>query len=190
MGTILARRLAIAVTPALALFGCDDANDRPPVAPATQELLPWTGVQQQLFDDSIAPVSLGFSLDGHSPAKDPLLAPRAKAADLVARMRVQTMSRKRSGDRTVYMLTLQVGNPPLARPRLEAATLDLTVSEGSSMFALVSSNENSLRNRIFIGFVRRFPSPHGPVFRWHLTADTAEVAQAVQLATALESFSD
>jgi hypothetical protein len=183
------RRCIVALCVSASVGACGEPA---PVAPRlpTKGLAVWEGVYRDLFDDGIDPVALGFSLDGASPATDPLLAPRTSGAELVARMRVQTVSRDANGERTRYFLGVQVGQPPLTQGTLQDLTLDLAIAEGTAAFQLVSASENSLRGRTFIGFVRRFVSDDGATVRWHMTADTAEVAHAVQVAAALNNLSE
>ncbi len=171
----------------IAVVACDDPAPLPARAPSAA-LVPWAGNYVTLFDDAIDPAALGYSLDGKNPAVDPLLKHRTKAAELVARMKLLTVSRDANGTRPRYLLNLRVGLPPLARARLQEVDLELAIAQGTSAFELLSSNESGLRGRIFIGFVRRFAGVDGPVLRWHLTADSPEVAQAVQTAAALDDL--
>ncbi len=178
-------RLAAPLALASLLLGCDDPAPTPPRTPDGAAIGPWGGDWAVLFDDGIDPSALGYSIDGRNPALDPLLKPRSRNAELAARMKLLGVSRDANGTRTRYLLSLRVGLPPLTRARLQEVDLELPVTQGTSAFELVSSNENSLGGRIFVGFVRRFAGSEGPVLHWHLTADSPEVAQAVQTAAAL-----
>ncbi len=139
-----------------------------------------------MFDDDIHAGAVGVSLGSHAPADDPLLRERSKSAELVARMRVQTITRERLGTRTRYTLSLQVGFPTLMPAKIDNRSFEMAIAPASRAFGIVSSLEQSMRGRTFIGFVRRFPGAEGVDIHWHLTADTAEVAKVIQDVAMLE----
>lgn len=152
---------------------------------------PYEGQMRELFDDQIDPAAVGLAMDGSSPAHDPLLRPRAQAADLVARMRVQTVTRDSVGARTSYVLNLQVGRPELMPPKLEQPSVEITITPEQGSFGIVQSLESSLRGRTFIGFVKRFAGPEaGPELHWHFTADSEEVAQVIEEVRVMEELTE
>jgi hypothetical protein len=168
---------------AWASAACGGASDGAAGAPdAGATLAPWHGPLRDLFDDAIDPAAVGLSLDGRSPAHHPLLRARAQHADVAARVRVQTVTVDTLGARTRYKLALQVGYPTLLPARLPDRVFELTIEPTSAAFGIVRTLDTTLRGRTFVGFLRRFPGDEGPELHWHLTADTAEVAWAVQLA--------
>lgn len=144
------------------------------------DLPAWEGPMQTLFDDGIDPAAVGLSLDGTSPADDPLLPARVEQADLVARMRVSTVTVDSVGAKTTYLLTLQVGFPTLAPPRVKDTTVDIAIDPSRPSFPIVRSLDTELRGKVFVGFVRYFASDGGPEPHWHLTADTQPVLLAVE----------
>lgn len=166
--------------------GCEPASS-PVTVQAPRDA--WVGPYQGLFDDAIDPVAVGLLQSGESPAESPLLADRTKLAELVARMRLQTLSRDTRAGRSSYALTFEVGEPPF-RAQIADRRIELYVAPNTMAFELVSSVENTLRGRTFTGFVRRFATAGGSELHWHLTADTVEVHQAVAAALAVEGFSD
>jgi len=143
-------------------------------------MVPWEGQQRDLFDDQIHPSSLGLSLDGRSPAADPRLLDRARSADIVARMRVQTVTADRVGAKTRYVLNLQVGFPSLLPTQVTDRSFELAINQSSRSFGLVRSLDAGMRGKTFIGFIKRFAGARGPEIHWHLTSDSAEVAHVIQ----------
>jgi hypothetical protein len=148
----------------------------------------WEGEMRDLFNDEINPSAVGLSVDGGSPAADPRLRRRAEAAELVARLRVQTVTRDSVGAKVTYVLGMQVGVPPLLPTEVEDGSVELSITPESTAFAIVQRLENSLRGKTFIGLVRRFSGKDGPVWHWHLTADSAEVAQVIEEVAVMEEL--
>ena len=169
-----------------ASLGCAE-SDKVTVSSPGEGLDPWQGPLAALFDDSINPAAVGLSLEGTRAQDDPMLRSRSGTADLVARVRVQTVTRDAVGAKITYHLVLQVGEPPLVSSRLTDRTLELVIHQSSPAFGIVSSLEPSLRGRTFIAFVRRFAGAHRPELHWMLTADTPEVAALVSASTIVEA---
>lgn len=180
------RALWVAVFLAAGLCGpgCAGSNS---TTPAAVEGLPlWEGRAREVFDDAIEPAAVGLSLEATSPRSDPLLRERAQTADIVARVRVQTVTSESAGKDTTYHLGVQVGAPPLRRPRLPDLTVDLVVRPGTPSHGVAKAFETRLSGRTFIAFLSRFAGRDGePVFHFHLSPDTPEVAAAVHDAVAL-----
>jgi len=150
-------------------------------------LIAWDGQMRDLFDDQIDSSAVGLSLDGRAPQADPLLRLRTTEAEIVARMRVQTVTRDTAGARTSYVLAMQVGQPTLLPAKLDLKDLELFVDQASAAFGLVHSLDTTLRGKIFVGFVRRFTSDDGgSTMHWHLSADTQEVMAVIQEIAVLE----
>lgn len=161
-----------------------------PAGDPSARLEPWAGPLRGLFDDSIHPAAVGLSLDGEAAHDDPLLLSRARAADVVARMRVTTVTADTVGAKQTYYLTVQVGDPPLMPAKLPNRTFELVVRPGRPSFGIVSSIDTGLRGRTFIGFVRRFAGEAEPEIHWHLTADTPQVALAISETTLREDVEE
>ncbi|MBM4374052.1 MAG: hypothetical protein FJ095_03130 [Deltaproteobacteria bacterium] len=163
-----------------------------PPAPAVpyskpMTLAPWEGEAAGWFDDAVDPSVLGVSLDGSSPAMEAALAPRTRAAELVARVAVATISRDGNGERTRYMLTVKVVPPTLKRRGLDGDVLELRVEESAPAYATLSTYESAFRGARLMLYARRFSGESGPVLHWHLGVDSAEVATAIQLAKDLDA---
>ena len=182
----LALALVLAVAASAGLAGCGGGGARDAVDASWLDLPRWEGPFLSLYDDLIDPSAVGLSMEGAAPEGDRLLRSRAQNADLVARLRVQTVTRDSVGARTTYTLNLQVGTPTLMVPKIDDTTIELVVTNDSPAFNLVRSLDSQLRGKIFIGFVSRFIGPDGPELHWHLTADTPEVAQVIQQLAVLD----
>ncbi|AUX40124.1 cobalamin ABC transporter substrate-binding protein [Sorangium cellulosum] len=181
-------RVALAALAALGLAGgCLAELERPAtLADPRSGLLAWEGHHREVFDDNIEPAAVGFSLDGSSPRSDPFLRERAQTADVVARVRVNTVTVDSIGEQSSYHLGIQVGYPPLATPRVADRTFELHIRPTSRAFGIAKAIDARLRGLIFIAFIRRFAGEAGePDIHWHLSPDTAEVAAAVKEAVAL-----
>src|SRR5262245_12950250 len=173
---------------ALAGAGCEPSQ---PAKPAIVAGLPrWEGHATEVFDDNIDSAAVGLSMDGPSPRNDPHLRERAQTADVVARVRVQTVTVDSVGEQSTYHLGIQVGVPTLAAAKVPDRTFELSIKPQSGGFGIAKAFDSRLRGQTFIGFIKRFSSELGDLeIHWHLAADTAEVAAAVKEAVALREIS-
>lgn len=157
---------------------------------ADRPLAPWEARGQELFDDNIDASALGLSMDGASPRSDPFLRERAQTADVVGRVRVQTVTVDKIGEDLSFHLVIQALPPLLATPRLPDTSFELNIKPQSRGYALAKAFDSRLRGLTFVGFVQRFAGPDGdPEVHFHLSPDTAEVAAAVKEAVALAELS-
>ena len=78
-----------------------------PTGPAPS--LAWAGPLQQLFNDGMHPKAMAPVEETAEAARDPQIRFRAAGAELVARVRVRTVTERRVGERTSYRITLQIG---------------------------------------------------------------------------------
>lgn len=146
----------------------------------------WEGSAVQLFDDGIDAAAVGLSMEGPSPRFDRFLRERAQTADVVARVKVVTVTVETLGDEQRYRLGVQVGQPTLAKPRLDDRTFELVIRSNSKGYAVARAFDTRLRDMTFVAFITRFTGPDGePEVHFHLSADTREVADAVKEAVAL-----
>jgi hypothetical protein len=168
--------------------GCEPDQ---PAKTATGAGLPrWDDRARMVFDDNIDPSAVGLSMDGASPRSDAYLRERSQTADVVARMRVQTVTVDTRGEQQTYHLGVQVGVPTLTEAKVQDRTFELSISSTSGAFGIARSLDNALRGKTFVGFVRRYAGEDGEmVLHWHLAADTAEVAAAVKEAVVLGEMS-
>jgi hypothetical protein len=146
----------------------------------------WEGRFESLFDNGIEPAAVGLSLDGSTPEEHPLLASRVPDAEIVAILRIQTLSSDSFGLQTRHTLTMQVEGQPLTPARTTQRRFELKVIRGMPGFGIVERLGTELRGRKFIGFLRRFPGNEGPQWRWHLTAATRAVVDVIRTAASVE----
>lgn len=187
------QRVSTVLALSLALLGAGLAGCGPsePAKNASGAGLPrWEGRASQVFDDNIDPAAVGLSLDGPSPRSDAFLRERAQTADVVARVRVQTVTVDSAGEHQTYHLGIQVGVPTLTEAKVPDRTFELNIKSQSGAFGIARSFDSRLRNQTFVGFIKRFGTDDGDVaVHWHLSPDTAEVVTAVKEAVALGEVS-
>lgn len=182
----LGRRLAL-VAALIGAVGCGGAQADG--AGNVDGLPRWEGDVRQAFSDNIDPSAVGLSLGGPSPRADGFLRHRAQTADVVARVRVQTVTIDTIGQATTYHLVVQVGYPALATPRIEDRTFELTIGPDTPAYGVAKAFDSRLRGMTFVGFVKEFVGEGGePEIHWHLSADTADVVAAVKDAIALQEI--
>lgn len=158
--------------------GCGGSAQPEPETPG-EYLDSWEGALRSLFDDSIHPAAVGLALDERPVHLDPLLSSRIKTAELVARMRVSTVTADSVGAKVTYYLNLQVGYPTLLPSELTERNYEIAIRKTSPSFGIVSNLDTTLQGRTFIAFIRRFAGPHEAEIHWHLTADDPKVAQVI-----------
>lgn len=183
-------RLVLALAPlALGPGGCAEGPRRPAEAQAAP-LPAWEGREREVFDDVIDPAALGLTMEGSSSAQDPHLRERAQRADVVARVRVSTVTVETVGDASRYHLGVQVGQPPLAKPRVSGEAFELVIKPGTRSHPLAKAIDVRMRGMTFVGFLKLYAHEDGePEVHFHLAPDTAEVVAAVKEAVALGELS-
>jgi hypothetical protein len=189
--THAARTLIFLVGAALApgVAGCDPVEPARTVSGPGAGLPRWDARAKMLFDDNIDPAAVGLSMEGPSPRSDPFLRERAQTADVVARVRVQTVTVDSVGEQSTYHLGIQVGVPTLTPAKVPDRSFELSIKPQSSAFGIAKAFDNRLRGQTFVAFVRRFTNDDGEVeLHWHLSADTAEVVSAVKEAVVLREI--
>ena len=179
----LATLITLAVT-----AGCDQG---PPARTVAGAGLPhWEARPRQIFDDNIDPAAVGLSMDGPSPRSDAFLRERAQTADVVARVRVNTVTVDSMGEQQSYHLGIQVGVPTLTEAKVSDRSFELSIRPTSGAFGIARAFDSRLRGKTFIGFVKRFSAEDGDMeIHWHLSPDTAEVVAAIKEAMALREIS-
>jgi len=179
--------LALCAALAVGGAGCEPAQaGRTPGA----NLNRWEARARQVFDDNIDPAAVGLSMEGPSPRADPFLRERAQTAEVVARVRVQTVTVDSVGDQHTYHLGIQVGIPTLTEAKVPDRAFELSIKPTSGAFGIAKAFDNRLRGQTFIGFIRRFSNEAGEMeVHWHLSPDTAEVVAAIKEAVVLKEIS-
>ncbi len=184
------RPLVLALSLLGVLPACGPSQDsRMPTDP-TSGLPLWLGHAADVFDDNIDPTAMGLSMEGPSPRSDRFLRERAQTAEIVARVKVQTVTADSVGDSTTYHLGILVGVPTLAKPRIPDLSFEVVIKPSSKAYSIARQLESSLQGRTFIGFFHRYASDDGEqVMHFHLAPDTPDVAAAVKEAVALGEIS-
>lgn len=175
---------------AVSAAACGDAPDVQ--SPSALGLGPWDDHARAVFDDNIEPAAVGFTMDAPPARADRFLRERAQTAELVARVRVQTVTVETIGDDSTYHLGVQVGTPTLApNPRIKDSKLELVIRPTSAAHGIARALDQRLQGMTFVGFVHRYASPDGAEveLHWHLSPDTGEVIEAVKEALALAEAS-
>src|SRR5262245_44382990 len=180
---------AVCATLSVPTTGCGPARD-PRLTYHESGLPLWQGRVREVFDDNIDPAAVGLSMEGPSPRSDAFLRERAQTADIVARVKVSTVTVDSVGDDHTYHLGIQVGVPTLAKAKIPDRTLELVIRQNGRAFGVARAFDARLRGMTFIVFVMRFAGEDGEQeLHWHLSPDTAEVAGAVKEAVALAEAS-
>lgn len=186
----LSRFSVLALVAGLAVAGSGCGPSQPSNTGGAAGLPKWEGHARQVWDDNIDPAAVGLSMDGPSPRSDPFLRERAQTSDVVARVRVQTVTVDSVGDQKTYHLGVQVGIPTLTEAKVPDRNFELLIRPSSGAFGIARAFDARLRGQTFIGFIHRFGGDDGEtVIHWHLAPDTAEVATAVKEAVALREIS-
>lgn len=169
------------------LVGCGGSPNRPEGGVRDA----YAGGWPQIFDDRIDPGAVGMSLGDAVPVKDPQFRPRVVEAELVARVRVQTVTREAMGPQVRFLLTLEVARPALVEPpRWAPSSVELLITPAAPAFSIVQSLDTQLRGKTFVGFFRRFDEGRAqPTVHFHLTTDSAEVARVIEQMAAFEALS-
>jgi hypothetical protein len=149
----------------------------------------WDGQARQLFDDVVDPAALGLGASDTNPRKDATLKERARASELVSRVRVSTVTVESLDKVLTYRLVIQVVPPPFGTPSVEETAFELVIGPAAPSYGIARAFDMRLRGASFIGFLRRFGDGDEPSLHWHLSPDTAEVAAAVTDALALAELS-
>lgn len=188
--SLAACALLLGASLALGAAGCDPSQPAHAAAGSAEGLPRWDARARMVFDDNIDPAAVGLSMEGPSPRSDPFLRERAQTADVVARVRVQTVTVDSIGEESTYHLGIQVGVPTLTAAKVPDRSFELSIKPTSGAFGIAKAFDNRLRGQTFVAFVRRYATDDGDVeVHWHLSADTAEVAAAVKEAVALREIS-
>lgn len=166
--------------------GCAAPPDQRPRGPA------WVGIDQQAFPDDIAPLALGLPAAQRKPYADPQVRERTRRAEVIARVRVQTVSveRRANGD-PVYRIGLQLATPRLVdRPKPDDAmpeSIEVLIVPGGPAHALARAWDVRLQGKIFVGYFKRYADDQGErTIHFHLDPDDPAIGKAVEQFAALD----
>jgi hypothetical protein len=182
-------RLALGVAGALALAACGSSSTPGPEAPArTGPLAPWAGPLGALFPDAIDPAAVGLAMMPGSPRSDPYLRDRTQASEVLARVRVSTVTSELVGDQPTYHLALVPFGEALVPGPPPPDRVEIVVRPGSAGAGVLKALQGRMVGRTFIGFFRSFAGGDEPVVHFHLAPDSPETAAGVREAAALGEF--
>ncbi len=163
------------------------SSNQPPVGAAKQLGLPaWVGMDRDLFSDEMDPSALGI-LPPKPARKDQVLWARSQQAEVVGRVRVQTVTADSRGGQATYTLGLRFANPLLAPTDLEQRDFEVVVEPTDLSYGLVKAQDTGLQGKTFVGFIKRFTGKDDEIeVHFYLAPDSAEVAAVVQEAVAVK----
>jgi hypothetical protein len=169
--------------------GCSGAEGSAPTSAHAAGFPPWQATDKDLFDDEIDPAALGF-VPPKNPRKDQTLWARSQAAEVVGRVRVQTITVDSRGGDATYHLGLQFAEPPLASKNVAERTFEVTIEPRDPAYGLVKALDTGFQGKTFVGFVKRFAGADDEVeVHFYLGPDSAELASVVQEAVAVQEVS-
>ena len=179
------RRSAGFLLLSLALAACGGKGARGPGA----DYPAYTGHPTELFDDGIDPIAVGYQLEpGPPPATDARLRERVQIADAVVRAKVTTVTSKKEDNGRSWQLGLHLqGRLAGSGPMADEFALDVeSTDQGAGM---VKAFEANLVGATFVVFARTFAKvgePGEPELHFHLSADKADVLDAIKQAALLQ----
>ncbi len=167
--------------------GCAGADTGEPQSARSLGLPNWAGQDKELFDDQIDPAALGMVASSNSTRRDEALWARAQSAEIVGRVRVQTVTVDTKAGEQKYHLGLQFANELLGPTKLEERVFEVTIEPRDPAYGIAKALDTGLHGRTFVGFLKRFAGADDQVeVHFFLAPDSAEVGKAVQEAVAIK----
>jgi hypothetical protein len=174
----------------LAVLGGVACGAAPTRAPVPQSPAPAYDAQAaRLFDDRIDGNAVGLADVTDNPRADPTFRARAQNADLIARVRVMTVTTDLVGGKPHYRVALGFVAPPLIQHDFADDLVEISVRSSSAAFGVVKWLDVGLIGRTFVGFFRRYSEGDELAVRFHLAADTPSVLAAAREADMLRELS-
>jgi hypothetical protein len=180
------RLASLAAPAALALLACTPipADGAPAVDPHAAV---YKGDLADQFDDAIESHAIGLELDNYvDPKTDPHLRARAQASDVVARVRITTVTGEIESGIRLYQVSFHVlerlgGKHPVGDD------FTVRVDKSSPSLGIVKSMEGQLVGKSVDVFVKAFPRADGDRdLHFHATVDSPEAAAAIRDAVILD----
>ena len=132
---------------------------------------------------------MGLADVQNKPRTDPVLRARAQAAEVVARVRIATVTVDSAAGKPVYRLNLDLTGGSIVRRGFNDEHLEISVRPDSPAFGVVKWLDTRLIGRTFIGFFHRYAGPEEVELKFHLSADNPEVLATVRDAATLREIS-
>jgi hypothetical protein len=153
------------------------------------KLPPYTGTAQSLFNDNIEPAALGVSLEKPSYKGDATFRQRVQSADVVARVKVTTVTIGKSEEKTTYHLQLELEDQPFSRQQPGQDELEVSIPEGSYSYSVMNLVKARARGRQMIGMWKRFREGEEQAIHWYFVPEDPDSTAAVKEALALQELS-
>jgi hypothetical protein len=171
-------------------LGGTSCGEAPSTAAAPRaQFPPYDARAAGLFDDRIDGNAVGLADVSGNPRADPTLRARTQNAELVARVRVSTVTTDMVGGKPLYRLALAFIEPPVVRRGFGDEQVEIAVRSTSAAFGVVKWLDSGIIGRTFVGFFRRFAQGEEAEVRFHLSADTPGVVLAAREADMLNELS-
>jgi hypothetical protein len=161
----------------------------PTVAAPAAPSPPYDAQAARLFDDRIDGNAVGLADVTDNPRSDPTFRARTQNADLVARLRVLTVTTDLIGGKPLYHVALGFVAPPLVQHDFREDHVEISVRSNSAAFGVVKWLDVGLIGHTFVGFFRRYSEGDDLAMRFHLAADTPSVLAAAREADMLRELS-
>ncbi|HEY3592766.1 MAG TPA: cobalamin ABC transporter substrate-binding protein [Polyangiaceae bacterium] len=176
---------------ATSLGACGSTLKGQPTATPSAPLPPYDEQAARLFDDRIDGNAVGLADVTDNPRIDPTFRARAQSSDLIARVRVLTVTSDTVSDGPLYRVNLTFAAAPLIQRGIKDDHIEISVRSTSAAFGVVKWLDAGLIGRTFVGFFRRYADGESlePKLRFHLAADTPSVLTAAHEADMLRELS-
>jgi hypothetical protein len=171
-------RAARLISAALVVWSCggSGAGSNTP----TDELPVYGAADAELFDDSVAPAVFGFGSSKDEFETTPAFEDLVRAADLIQRVRLVTITRAKSATSVVYHLELEFLGEAIVGSATEEGAAEVSVGFGSRSVGLLRSVESESVGTKFIVFLKRYAANGEPIWHFRALADSAAILAAIE----------
>jgi len=180
MTSHLGRRHLLAVA-ALVVVGCGPEVQ---TGPNLDRLPAHEGELARSFDDSIEPSVFNLTLEARSLQTDPLFAGRVRGADVVATVRITTVTVQRTDGKATF--TLQFEPVKVHVGDLDPELLELRLTEKQSQaYSVLSAVQTRAQKVSMVATFKRFREQNKAIPHFYFAPDNADTTKALQDALAL-----
>ena len=178
------RTIVIICAALLGAGGCSPT--RPGTAPEAQNLPPFAAADAILFDDTIAPEVFGLPLQSGGPMHDPKLAERSLRSDLIAQVRVSTVTADTGTESRYHVIVTASGPPLVGQPPAEP--IELLLGPTSPSLPFVRAADVGFIGRTILLFARWYNDGGRVALHWRAEADTQALRETVPKVRALDEM--
>ena len=155
--------------------------------PNLDRLPTYEGEVAKSFDDSIEPAVFNLTLEGRSLQTDGRFRPRAQGADVVATLRITTVTVSRTNGQTTYTLQFELLKTHVGE--LDAALLELRLTEKQSQaYSVISAVQTRAQKVSLVAMFKRFREQNRASVHFYFAPDNADTTKALQDALALDAL--